>query len=110
MSGTELFESAKARQFLSIVGVFEPPLDGVYVLTVYAVANKTDRGPMFIKNNDDVLCHAQITESSNQDTGTCTAIVELTIDDSVIVTGESSDPATIQANKSGFVGHYIGLV
>ena len=95
---------------LSISGVFQPPLNGVYVLTVYAVTTTANAGPMYIKKNDDILCRAQITEGGAQDTGTCTAIVELTIDDSVRVTGDSSDPAEIQVDKSGFVGHYIGSV
>ena len=90
--------------------MFEPPLDGVYVLTVYAVATNTQNGPMFIKKNDDILCQAWITQSGHDDTGMCTAIGELTIDDSVRVTGDSSDPAIIRFDTSGFVGHYIGSV
>ena len=94
----------------SIVGVFEPPLDGVYVLTVYAVTTGVNAGLVYIKNNDNILCQAHITQDNGQATGTCTAIVELTTDDSVRVTGGSSDPATIQVGKSGFVGHYIGSI
>ena len=90
--------------------MFKPPLDGVYVLTIYAVTTIANSGNMHIKNNDDVLCTTRITASGQEDTGTCTAIVELTIDDSVRVTGDNSDPAAIQADKSGFVGHYIGSV
>ena len=93
-----------------IPGVFEPPLDGVYVLTVYAVTTRANSGPMYIKNNDDILCHAHITVDGEEDTGTCTTIVELTTGDSVRVTGDSSDSAAIQDDKSGFVGHYIGSV
>ena len=93
---------------LSISGVFEPPLNGVYLLTVYAVTIKANSGPMYIKNNDDILCRAQITEGGEFDTGTCTAIVELSLGDSVRVTGLSSDPAIIREGQSGFVGHYVG--
>ena len=90
--------------------MFEPPLNGVYVFTVYAVTNTVDAGPMFIKNNDDVLCRARITVNGQADTGTCTAIVELTVGDSVRVTGDSSDTAAIIEDQSGFVGHYIGSI
>ena len=38
-----------------ISGVFEPPVDGVYYLSVYAITT-TDEGPIFIKSNEDVLC------------------------------------------------------
>ena len=85
-------------------------MDGVYVLTVYAVTTTADGGDMYIKNNDDILCQGQITQDGKYDTGTCTAIVELTTDDSVRVTGDSSNPAIINSSNSGFVGHYIGSV
>ena len=88
--------------------MFEPPLNGVYVLTVYAVTTTEDAGPMYIKNNDDILCYAWITQSGHADTATCTAIAELTTDDSVRVTGDNSDTARISGQRSGFVGHYIG--
>ena len=94
----------------SIVGVFDPPLDGVYVLTVYAVTTGVTAGPMNIKINDDILCWARITANAQQDTGTCTAIVELTTGDSGRVTGDNSEPATIRADRSGFVGHHIGSI
>ena len=90
--------------------MFRPPLDGVYVLTVYAVTTGTHNGAMYIKRNDDVLCQANITQGGQSETGMCTATVELTTDDSVRVTGASNDPAKIKGNFSGFVGHYIGLV
>ena len=83
-------------------------MDGVYFLTVYAITARTDFGPMFIKNNDDVLCQAYITDGATDvDTGTCSAIVELAVGDSVRVTGDSSDTAAIQAEYSGFAGHII---
>ena len=85
----------------TIPGVFEPPLDGFYILTVYAVTTATNSGPMYIKRNDDILCQARITYYGQADTGTCTAIVELR------VTGDSSNPATISGSESGFVGHYV---
>ena len=91
----------------TIPGVFEPPLDGFYILTVYAVTTATNSGPMYIKRNDDILCQARITYDRQADTGTCTAIVELKVDDSVRVTGDSSNPATISGSESGFVGHYV---
>ena len=90
--------------------MFEPPLDGVYVLTVYAATTTANAGPMYIKNNDDILCQAQITQNGKSDTGTCTAIAELNTGDSVRVTGDRTDPAIINALNSGFVGHYIGRV
>ena len=88
--------------------MFQPPLHGVYVLTVYAVTGRTYYTPMFIKNNDDILCQAQITWQGEVETGTCTAIVQLTVGDSVRVTGDSSNPAAISGANSGFVGHYVG--
>ena len=80
----------------------------MYVLTVYAVTTTANGGSMFIKNNDDILCQAHITTGASWDTGTCTAIVQLAVGDSVRVTGDSSNPAAIFGTMSGFVGHYIG--
>ena len=88
--------------------MFEPPLNGVYVLTVYAAATNQANGPMYIKKNDDILCYAYITQGGQADTGTCTAIVQMTLGDSVRVTGDSSNPAIVSGSRSGFVGHYIG--
>ena len=90
--------------FLS--GVFEPPVDGVYLLTVYAITDQVKNGPMYIRSNDDVLCQAHVTETDFS-AATCTAIAELTTADSVRVTGDSSNPADIRASDAGFVGHII---
>ena len=54
-----------------VTGVFEPPMDGVYFLTVYATTNGQN-GPMYIKNNDDILCTTFITDGvQDQDMGIC---------------------------------------
>ena len=83
-------------------------MDGVYFLTVYATTAGTNFGPMFIKNNDDILCTAHITDGAeDRATGTCSVIAELAVDDSVRVMGDSGDPAEIEADYSGFAGHII---
>ena len=83
-------------------------MNGVYVLTIYASSTSTANGPMFLRNNDDILCQTWITETSNlQPTGTCTAVVELVVGDSVRVTGNSDDPAVINGGTSGFAGFII---
>ena len=87
-------------------GVFEPPVDGVYLLTIYATTSRVTDGPMYIKSNNDVLCTAMVT-GSDFSAATCTAIADLTTDDSVRVTGDSSNLGVIQTNRSGFVGHII---
>ena len=89
--------------------MFQPPTDGVYVMTVYSVSTQAESGPMYIKTNDDILCSANVTHGDNSDTATCTAIVQLAIGDSVRVTGESNNPGAIQAEFSGFTGHIISL-
>ena len=61
---------------------------------------------MYIRNNDDVLCQAYVTETDFA-VATCTAIAELTTADSVRVTGDSSNPADIRTSDAGFVGHII---
>ena len=90
--------------------MFEPPVDGVYVFTVYAVTTRQSNGPMYIKSGGTILCEARITENDADDTATCTAIVELTVDDLVRVTGDTNDRTFISGSNSGFVGHYIGAV
>ena len=91
---------------LNVLGVFEPPFDGVYLLTAYAVSYNLD-GPMYIKNNDVVLCSTWITHAGTETT-TCSAVAQLAIGDSVRVTGESDNPATIDGKYAcGFVGHII---
>ena len=87
--------------------MFRPPVDGVYQLTVYGLIADTDSGPIYIKRNDDVLCQGYL-RGEQYDTATCTAIVELTIDDSVRVTGNSDNPATLHGDGfSGFTGFLI---
>ena len=96
-------------------GVFTAPVAGVYLLTIYAKApTDGDDGDMYIKRNDDILCTAQITSANRdpadhkgKDTGTCTTIVELTPADTVRVTGNTDNPALIDAGYSGFAGHLI---
>ena len=91
---------------LSFSGIFEPPLDGVYLFTIYAITGQVSNGPMYIKKDDDVLCQTYITESDFSG-GACTAIAELTVGDSVRVTGDTSDPGVIRSGDSGFAGHII---
>ena len=87
-------------------GVFEPPVSGLYLLTVYAVTTTVASGPIYIKNNDEVLCEGWVA-NADLDTATCSAIAELAVGDSVRVTGDSSDPSTIEDGSSGFTGHII---
>ena len=89
-------------------GVFEPPVDGVYVLTIYGRTSSVTNGPMYLRNNDDILCSTWITEDYDLfTTGTCTAVVELVVGDSVRVTGSSENPAVIAGGDSGFTGFII---
>ena len=93
---------------IGIEGVFEPPLDGVYVLTVYARSTSATNGPIYLRNNDDILCETWITEDQSvKATGTCTAVAELIVGDSVRVTGDSDNPAAIHGGQSGFAGFII---
>ena len=46
-------------------------------------------------------------DGTDHDTATCSAIAELTTNDSVRVTGESAEPAGMRAADSGFLGHII---
>ena len=73
-------------------------------------------GPVFIKKNDEVLCRMQITIGNSDsdgfgaDTNGCTAVAEMTPEDSVRVTEDSGNPAFISATYGGgFVGHMIQL-
>ncbi len=63
-------------------------------------------GSMYIKRGDDILCTAWIRNEAGP-TGTCTAIVELLTTDSVRVTGNNGDEATIESPWAGFAGHLI---
>ena len=55
-----------------------------------------------------MMCYvpAMVT-GSDFSAATCIAIADLTTDDSVRVTGDSSNLGVIQHNRSGFVGHII---
>ena len=86
-------------------GVFDPPVDGVYLLTAYADSASPQDGPVYIKNNDEVLCQFYI--AADTFGAGCTAIAELAVGDPVRVTGDSANPAEIQAPWSGFAGHVI---
>ena len=83
-------------------------MDGVYVLMVYACTTSTANGPMYLRNNDNILCQTWLPEDANvHATGTCTAVAELIVGDSVRVTGSSDDPAAIHGGQSGFAGFII---
>ena len=86
--------------------MFDPPVDGVYLLTTYALSIGADGGDMYIKNNEDILCTAYIYPAPSY-IATCSTIVQLAAGDSVRVTGSSSDPASINAPYCGFAGHII---
>ena len=102
---TRNFEfKTKSNPFL---GVFNPPIDGVYLLTVYAVPTQEQNGEMYIKNNDVILCTGYITAGTGYEAGTCSAIAELVVGDSVRVTGNSGGPAVMNAPYCGFTGHII---
>ena len=62
---------------------------------------------MYIKKNDEILCHVEIGDGATWNMGSCTVIVELTPEDTVRVTGISGGILTIQASTSGFAGHLI---
>ncbi len=87
-----------------ISGVFSPPVDGTYLLTTYVWHNTDNNEELYLKRNDEVLCAGNLNDPAM---ATCTAVAELYIGDSVRVTGDSADPAVIQAFYSGFAGHII---
>ena len=100
--------SSQTESPLFFQGVFRPPVDGVYVLTFYGMPSSSDGGHVSIKRNDDILCRAWLTSEGTFDTATCTVVAELTTDDSVRVTGDSSDPSALEGDSwSGFTGFLI---
>ena len=88
-------------------GVFQPPANGVYLLTFYGLLAGTDGGDVYIKQDDNVLCQGWFKENDTRDTSMCTAIAELTTNDSVRVTGNSDNPSTLRNIVSGFAGYLI---
>ena len=94
--------------FLIFLGVFRPPVDGVYLLTFYGLVQGSDGGNVWIKRNDDIICRGFLRENEQFDTATCTAIAQLTTNDSVRVTGNSDNPADLRGgNQSEFAGFLI---
>ena len=87
--------------------MFTAPVSGVYLLSVYAQTVGAQLGGMFIKKNDEILCHAEVGDAAGYNNASCMAIAELTPGDSVRVTGESGRSVTIQGGPSGFAGHLI---
>ena len=80
----------------------------MYQLTFYGFVSGTEGGSVFIKRNDDQLCKAWLEYDDDVDTATCTAIAELTMDDSVRVTGNNNNPSVLRgASFSGFNGFLI---
>ena len=88
-------------------GVFSPPLNGTYLLSLYGggVSANPNYGGMVIRRNNEILCETWVGEVDGK-IGKCMTIVELSVTDSVKVTG-TSDNARIHGNKSGFSGHLI---
>ncbi len=88
-----------------IAGVFSPPVNGTYLLNVYAGGGEGNTGGMVIRRNNDILCETRIGDEAAE-IGKCTTIVELNITDSIRVTG-MSDVARIAGGRSGLSGHLI---
>ena len=65
------------REFFLILGVFMAPVPGIYLLTVYNRTFGPMHGTMFIKVNDQILCHAGIGDQATWNTASCTGIAEL---------------------------------
>ena len=78
------------------------------MLMVYAnpFSDENGAGTLFIKNNDIELCQMWVNPAAD-DTGSCSAIAQLAVGDSVRVTGSSANPATLHSFCSGFIGHII---
>ena len=92
--------------FMYFPGVFIPPVDGVYLLTTQAITEGTLGGHMFIKKNDEILCQTYVYPADAY-ASSCSAVAQLAAGDSVRVTGNSDQPASIDAAYSGFAGHII---
>ena len=88
-------------------GVFTAPASGIYLFATYALTVGGFNGAMFIKKNDQILCRAEVGDGETWHAAACTAVAELTPEDSVRVTGEGSRPVTIYRESSGFAGHLI---
>ena len=92
---------------LYILGVFNAPVPGLYLLTVYGQTVGPQFGSIHLMKNDQALCYASIGDDTTWNTASCTAIAELIPGDSVRVTGSSDRPITIAWLHSGFAGHLI---
>ena len=46
--------------------MFTPPMDGVYLLTVFVLATDNENGNIYIKNNENVLCQAWVSQGSGK--------------------------------------------
>ena len=91
---------------MPISGVFRPPVDGTYLLTVYARSRGND-GIMRIKNGDSgLLCKTWIADEEGE-ISSCTAIAELRTTNTVRVTGDNANPAELDSGYAGFAGHLI---
>ena len=97
----------KADPHLMVSGVFRPPVNGVYSLTVYGIVANDDGGNIMIKKDDTMVCSAWLQYNTIHSTAMCTATAQLVEGDSVKVTGTSSDPSVLDAPNSGFVGFLI---
>ena len=78
-------------------GVFQPPVNGVYLLTFYGIVTRPEGGNIFIKQNDDILCKCWLNNADY--TSTCTAVEELTTGDSVRVTGDNNESSALRGNS-----------
>ncbi len=55
------------------LGMFRPPVNGVYVFTVYALA-RTDKGYVHLRKDNEILCGIWM-QDNNNDNAACTAVV-----------------------------------
>ena len=88
-------------------GSFTAPVPGLYLLTLFARTTGPMWGPMYIMKNDGLLCYAELGDGATWNMDSCTAIAELTPEDTVRVTGHPDAPLTLQAWTTCFAGHLI---
>ena len=90
-----------------VSGIFTATVAGTYMFCTYAGPADTNSGYLRMKKNNDVICELWVTLGAGLNIPGCSQVTHLIPGDTVKVTGDDSDVATIRATHMGFSGILI---
>ena len=96
--------------FHDLAGIFQPPVDGQYYLTLNIVTEHEHSATADLMQDNQVLCKTHSTDYGGWTGSSCSVLVYLETFDSVFVTRDPSragDDGPLKASYTGFTGFFV---